>query len=426
MEFINYDLLLIFYFLMYICIIYGNYHNLFFNLIHECDKLDEELIKNKVDDNTTIISDEQTSHEIKREIPYEEKYLTQMRNMVNEYVFTDEELVNEQRKLLDLIQNKKNSITNDMAEINNKLNELTNNLRNLHVSQDKDNDDYHDVDIDSDSVINKCKDKSLTKPLENSIQNEIAIHNLKLNQLQNTLIDEEEFKKQARQFIIDEQLQKYKKSFIIENTPLGNVLMFYNHDKLTFDYYSDVTIPYRFLETVARKYVVTHRYRPLYIDMEEELKNYEKKLDQIEQDTKERENRINTNENNSGNDNVNNGDNMDNENDKDKKKKNVFAKFKTYNKEAGTGKVNMAPPPKNSIPQARMNVNLNDSKKDKDGKSEKILLKERSNRYSYQGKIANFNILQKIDRKKVDKKFALTFADFKKLQMNNKLSNSNN
>jgi hypothetical protein len=35
--------------------------------------------------------------------------------------------------------------------------------------------------------------------------------------------------------------------------------------------------------------------------------------------------------------------------------------------------------------------------------------------------MANFSILQKIDRKKVDKKFALSFADFKKLQNNNQV-----
>jgi hypothetical protein len=82
----------------------------------------------------------------------------------------------------------------------------------------------------------------------------------------------------------------------------------------------------------------------------------------------------------------------------------------------------MAPPPKNSIPQGMVTVNLNETKKDKErNKSEKILLKERSNRYSYQGKLVNFNILQKIDRKKVDKKFALTFADFKKLNLNSKI-----
>ena len=45
-----------------------------------------------------------------------------------------------------------------------------------------------------------------------------------------------------------------------------------------------------------------------------------------------------------------------------------------------------------------------------------MLLKENANRYSYQGKFLNFNMLQKIDKKLTDKKYTLTFADFKKMK----------
>jgi hypothetical protein len=214
----------------------------------------------------------------------------------------------------------------------------------------------------------------------------------------------DELNDQSQQYIIDEQLKEFKKKYIIEHTPLGNVLMFYNHDKLAFEYYSDLTIPYRYLETVARKYVLTYNYRPLYIDMEEELKDYEKKLEDKEAKEDENEKKLDANTKS--------------------KPKDVFAKFKSYNKEACTGRVNTAPPPKNSIPQNRKisSVNLKDKK---DGTNrEKILLKEKSNRYSYQGKFLNFNILQKIDKKVVDKKYALTFADFKKMNKD-KLENKN-
>jgi hypothetical protein len=211
----------------------------------------------------------------------------------------------------------------------------------------------------------------------------------------------DELKKKAQQHIIDEQLKTFNKKFVIEHTPLGNVLMFYNHEKLAFEYYSDLTIPYRYLETVARKYVLTYDYRPLYIDMEEELKEYERKMQEKE---KEKEDNKVANSNSDINKNV--------------KTKDVFAKFKSYNKEAGSGRVNTAPPPKNSIPQNRIvNTNLNDG-----NKNEKILMKENANRYSYQGKFSNFNILQKINRKVVDKKYALSFADFKKMKSMNLIS----
>ena len=93
-------------------------------------------------------------------------------------------------------------------------------------------------------------------------------------------------------------------------------------------------------------------------------------------------------------------------------KKNVFTKFKNYNKEAGTGHINMGAPPKNSIP------NKNSTEKKETGK---ILLKDRANRYTYEGKFANFSFTKKVDRKIVDKKFGMTFADFKKMQMEMKM-----
>ena len=46
-----------------------------------------------------------------------------------------------------------------------------------------------------------------------------------------------------------------KTSFIIESTPIGNVVMKYDTDKESFVYYSDHIVPFRLLETVAMKYV---------------------------------------------------------------------------------------------------------------------------------------------------------------------------
>jgi len=40
---------------------------------------------------------------------------------------------------------------------------------------------------------------------------------------------------------------------------------------------------------------------------------------------------------------------------------------------------------------------------------------------SSEGKFANFSFTKKVDRKIVDKKFGMTFADFKKMQMEMKM-----
>ncbi len=211
----------------------------------------------------------------------------------------------------------------------------------------------------------------------------------------------ENAKEQSRQFIIEKRLEKLKDCFVIEKTPLGNVLMTYNVSRGSFQFYSDNTIPYRYLETVSRKFVKFFDCRPIYYDMEEELKNYEIKLDEKELVEKEREKERRAIE-----DELKNG-----KNDGlilSQPKKNVFAKFKSYNKESGTGHVNMAAPPKNSMPSKSVTENSPNTK---------ILLKENANRYTYEGKLSNFNMLKKVDKKLVDKKLALSFSDFKKMQV---------
>ena len=47
---------------------------------------------------------------------------------------------------------------------------------------------------------------------------------------------------------------------------------------------------------------------------------------------------------------------------------------------------------------------------------EKQLLKENANRYTWIDRLTNLQLLKKVDRKTVDKQYALSFADFKKMQ----------
>jgi len=141
---------------------------------------------------------------------------------------------------------------------------------------------------------------------------------------------------------------------------------------------------------LGRKYVKMFDCRPLYVDMEEELNLAEKRW---EKERKEKEDKEEQEKKQKEEQKV-----------KPVEKKNVFAKFKSYNKEGGSGRVNIGVPPKNSIPMT------------KEQENEKIILKEKANRYTYEGKMANFNFLKKVDRKVVDKKYGLSFADFKKMQ----------
>ena len=124
--------------------------------------------------------------------------------------------------------------------------------------------------------------------------------------------------------------------------------------------------------------------------MEEEIKEAEKKLEEKkkkEEDEKQKQQE----EKDSGNSTTT-----------EKPAKNVFAKFKNYNKD-------------NSIKVAAVPLDRPSSAKQTKPQEEKVI-KENANRYSFEGKLANFSFLKKIDRKVVDKRYAVSFSEFKKMQ----------
>jgi hypothetical protein len=216
----------------------------------------------------------------------------------------------------------------------------------------------------------------------------------------------EEYKKEEEIELSEERLEQLKNSILIENTPLGNVVMYYDSSRETFIYYSDSTIPYRYLEVVARKYVVTNRCKKLYIDMEKELKEAQEKLEKKQKEEERLKLEEESREKNEKEGSVAASTPV---------KKNVFAKLKNYNRDnslktAGIPSDNKSVS-KKVIPQPDKNATST---------SEALLLKENANRYSYEGKMVNFSFLKKVERKAVDKRYGMNFADFKKMMMDKK------
>jgi len=196
----------------------------------------------------------------------------------------------------------------------------------------------------------------------------------------------EEYKNLESVEFTKEQLDGLKNTMVMETTPIGNVIMFYDNQTENFVYYSDLTIPYRYLEVVGRKYVTTFKCKDIFVDMSEELKTAEeKKVKKQETSSVERENSSNNDANSLAS----------------TSKKDVFAKFKTYNN--NVSKEVVAAPSKNN--------GATDMKKEKDN----VLLKDKANRYRYEGKLANLNFLQEVDKKKIDKRFAMSWSDYKNL-----------
>jgi len=373
------------------------------------DNVDDLFLENETDLNykqeKEKLEQEQSNQ---REKKYEDKFLEDIRKMEKEYIFDESEL--------QLLEEKRVFFLNQIIETReNKVNEIKNHLSEIHVKLEKmeqksmqeedNNSNLEDSNLEDDEYLDNefhGSDDQLTR--EEIIENcliEQQIWSSKIEEIEKNIDnekDEQEAKDVARNFIINKRIEKLENCYVMESTPQGNVLMIYDNKKSSFKFYSDNTIPYRYLEVVGRKYIKTFNCRPLYVDMEEELGLAEEKWEKErwekerrEKELKERKEKEEQETNKKEEKNV-------------VEKKSVFAKFKSYNKEGVSGRVNTGVPPKNSIPMT------------KEQEKEKILLKEKANRYTYEGKMVNCSFLKKIERKVVDKKYGFSFADFKKMQ----------
>ena len=183
--------------------------------------------------------------------------------------------------------------------------------------------------------------------------------------------------------LTEEYVKDLELNTITDTTPRGDVLMYYSKLLNSFIYYSKTKeIQYKYLETVARKYVIKYNCKRLYVDIRKEyekgVQKYKEMKEKEEHDKKEK---------------------LEGESDKSKenKKKQLFVALKTYNRKADV------------------------SAKQKD----KIyILKEQANRYSYRGKIEEYKEPSEEEQQdmshcdtlgEVVNKQNLDFASFKKL-----------
>jgi len=372
------DLYIEYFLLTYLCVAFLTYYIIpdYGDIIREKLVLVTNGMSNivafpfNIDDINDIVEEKENEKEIKeekkeekKEVKFEDKYKEQFCKMSSEPLpFTSEEL--------ELISKK----TNEFIK---KYNEHLNNEIVL-VKQRLEENDYDN----NDQEFTEANDKEKLEELLEE-QGLPAEH---------TFLKAEE---EAKNLVLNDRLKRLKKCYVFEKTPLGNVAMCYNLAKDSFEYYSDNTLPYRFLEPIGRKYVLTFKCKNIFVDMDEELKAAEKRADEKQKEEEAKK--------------------LKEEEDKknNKQKRSVFAKLKEYNAVSTSSKAATVGAKTNNI---KMPANIQANLKELTAEPEKLLLKEKSNHYTCQGKFANMKILQPISRKLVDKKYAMTFADFKALK----------
>lgn len=336
----------------------------------------------------------------KLETKFEDKYLEKFKAFPNEFCFSLEEMdeeQNEYERIKSLTEKSKSDI---ILEIQGKLFKILEIQENGNITNDTDK--HYTENINNFGKSQLIKYFDLQEDDDDIDFEELYTELIKekgklekdLKEAEDKIITDEEFKEMARKYTVNKKLDKFTDNYILESTPLGNIYMRYNNSKGSFEYFSNNTIPYRYLEPVGRKYVMIYWCKPIFIDLQEELKRAEIKYDdemkKRDAEEKRRQEDIKNNPNNL---------------------KSVMARMKSYNKDTNNNDTKNKSSVKNRSlpPQIKATVqNISQS-------SEKRLLKENANRYTWEGRLTGFCPLKKIDKKVVNKQLSMTYADFKKM-----------
>ena len=390
----------------------------------------KQFIDKKIEEHTLLMlkeaetmknlekKDEEKPAAPKQPEKYEDKYLEKYKAFVNEYQLTKEE-----QELQITIENEfkatfNKNIKDDLDEVKTEISKIDgllyeNNLDLIaqyagfdnyeHGKQIffDDSDDLEDNAVKNEVI--KVKEQTRNDKFISNIKEEIQAERNKysiiLLDLETKTISNEEMAELAYQKVLNKKLDKLINSYIVENTPLGNVFMRYNNDKKSFEYYSNSSIPYRYLEVIGRKYVMTYFCKPLYVDLTNELnKSKLKKMEQDANNKLEEKQKIDALK---------------------KTSKQIFANLKSYNKDARPQQhQSQSRPMKNRQPAPMvMPPQIKPITQNSDNNSDAHLLKENANRYTWEGRLHDVQLLKKIPKELVDKNYKLTFAEYKKMQL---------
>ena len=383
------------------------------NRFIEDDLSDNELSDNELSDTELKIEDDKSEDKSKnedpgeeklkeqKEIKFEDKYLEKIKAFKNEYYFSDADKLLEEQKYTELLTIFNKDKDKGLRETTIKLDkiqpifnkggintpegiEVLTRYYNIEAEYEDNPEDY-----DLQELINELSEiRDETKK--------------EYDEFFSMKFSEEETRGAAKQYVLDKKLEGFINNYVLEFTPQGNVYMRYNSSKKSFEYYSNNTIPYRYLEPVGRKYVITYFCKPLFIDIDDELKKAQQKKDdedQLKNEQKEQKE-------------------QKQKDDKEKgiNEKDIYAKLKSYNNDPTTAAImktkNRQMGAMSLPPQIQANLpNVNGSVA-----PEKMLLKENANRYTWEGRMSNLSLIKKVEKKHTDKNYEMSFADFKKMK----------
>lgn len=325
---------------------------------------------------------------------YEDKYLTKFKNFPNDFSFNDADLEYENAQFLELkniqdglLVRLKDDYECERDNINFLLDLLSNCINKNNCTLDESSTNkivqYFGIETDYKEHGQSYFDAGVFTHYCEILLDDRNKINETIKSTQENILNDEQLRLQAKNNMINNKLNKLINSYVLEYTPLGNVYMRYNNDKKSFEYFSNNTLPYRYLEVVGRKYVTTFWCKPIFVDIETELKNAELKYDEQQK---------------SG--------------IKPQQTQTFKKPIEMTSKPMKNRNVSNMPLPQ----QLKASLNVE--------KNMKQILKENANRYTWEGRLNDMKILQKVEIKQVKKSLEMTYAEFKKFQQENKIKNS--
>jgi hypothetical protein len=172
----------------------------------------------------------------------------------------------------------------------------------------------------------------------------------------------EEFQNLSTQELSEEVVKQLQNKYVQELTPGGEVIMTYNNETESYHYWCNSrSVRYLTLDAVAQKFAIDHNCKAVCVDYNEEYEKAKqaiidrrnKLLEKNKQETLEKETleKENSEKENS-------------EETKEEQPKSIFATFKSYN--------------------------TRQKQEDNDLTSKPVILPEKTNRFSYRGKISDW------------------------------------
>lgn len=209
----------------------------------------------------------------------------------------------------------------------------------------------------------------------------------------------EEFKNLSAEELSEETLNKLKNKYVQEMTPGGEVIMTYNNETESYHYWcNNRSIRYLTLDAVAQKFAIDHKCKAICVDYNEEYEKAKQlvlekinkylgknKIDEENDEENVEKSKDSTDETNDSVD--------ENKQSTEEKEKSVFAKFKSYNTKH-----------KKEIQMFKDNP---------------VVLPEKTNRFSYRGKISDWiESRENKEKEKSQNVKEIDFSTFKKIKTN--------